>query len=45
MEVIAHFTVWVALDEEVDVAGLIGVADGGVGPQDGQPGASWSRFR
>lgn len=32
---VAHFTVWVALYEKVDVAGLIWVTDGGVWPQDG----------
>ena len=31
VQMVAHFSVWVALYEEVDVAGFIGVADGGVG--------------
>lgn len=35
VEMVAHFTVWVALYEKVDVAGRIWVTDGGVWPQDG----------
>lgn len=41
---LAHFSVRVALYEEVDVAGGGGGADGGVGSQDGEPGAGWGCF-
>lgn len=44
VQMVAHFTIRVALYEEVDVAGGIGVADGGVGSQDGEPGAGWGGF-
>ena len=37
VQMVAHFPVWVALYEQVDMAGLIGVADRGVWSQYWQP--------
>ncbi len=44
VQMVAHFAVWVALYEEIDVAGRVRVADGGVRAQDGEPGAGWGGF-